>query len=76
MEKSDILNLISTFSCIVSSKNPKKTPRNYYKITLYASLISDTKQVSVCLGEGGVDGCTGCYTKKSKPKLNPNFQTT
>ena len=35
----------------------KQLPRNYYKTTLYASLISNNKQVSVCVGVGGVGGC-------------------
>ena len=44
-------------------KKKKKTQRNYYKTTLYPSLISSTKQVSaVCVELGGVG--TGCFTKK------------
>ena len=63
MEKSDTLNLILAFSCIRLSKKKKKTQRNYYKTTLYPSLISSTKQVSaVCVELGGVG--TGCFTKK------------
>ena len=70
LQKSDFLNLISTFSWILLSKKKKKNqkknqlPHNCYKNTLYARLISDTEQVSVCLGMGGVGGCTGCFTKK------------
>ena len=64
------------YPVIKKKKKKKKTPQNYYKTTLYASLISDTKQVSVSLGVGGVGGCIGCFTKKSKSKLNLNFQTT
>ena len=56
MEKSDTLNLIFAFSCILLSKK-KQLPRNYYKTTLYASLISNNKQVSVFVGVGGVGVC-------------------
>ena len=42
MGKSDALNLILAFSCILLSKK-KQLPRNYYKTTLYAILISNTK---------------------------------
>ena len=63
MEKSDTLNSILALSCILLSKK-KQLPRNYYKTTSYNSLISSTKQVSDCVGVGGVGGCTGCFTKK------------
>ena len=36
----------------------------FYFTALYASLISDTKQVSAFLSVGCVGGCTGCFTKK------------
>ena len=83
MENSDTLNLILASSCILLSKKKQKKqqqqlPRNYYKTTLYASLISNSKHVSVCVrvsGVGRVGGCTGCFTKTT-PKLNPNFETT
>ena len=62
MEKSDTLNLILAFSCILLSKKKTKTKCNA-TTTLYASLISSSKQVSaVCVELGGVG--TGYFTKK------------
>ena len=45
LEKSGILNLTQTFLCILLYKKKKKRqlPRNYYKTTLCARLISDTQ---------------------------------
>ena len=53
MERSDTLYSILALSCILLSKKKKQLSRNYYKTTSYASLISNTEQVSDCVGVGG-----------------------